>query len=76
MEKPVKTRSCVSLKCEKALKGSERLYCSNACKQAVKYAEARGRQCKACHKDIKKPVPVIGGYSNVCQRKRCIKERS
>ena len=63
-------RECVI--CSKQLGGSQRIFCSNRCKQAEKYARKCGRICAACHKPIKKPVPVVGGFSQQCDRKRCI----
>jgi len=65
---------CKALKCETELTGSQRDYCSGRCKQAVKYAVKTGRQCKSCWKPTK-PTPAMGGYTHLCERKRCIKGR-
>jgi len=62
---------CKAMDCDNELQGRATRFCSNRCKQAVKYQVAKGRQCKACLKPIKKPVPVLGGFSPYCDRKRC-----
>ena len=59
--------------CDKELTGRQTLFCSNACKQANKYQVKKGERCKACHKPITKPVPVLGGFDPLCHRKRCRK---
>lgn len=66
---------CGAIDCDAELGGRQSRFCSNRCKQAVKYAVSKGEQCKACLKPIRKPIPVLGGFSQYCDRKRCIKER-
>lgn len=66
-------KKCVM--CKTDLMGSQRLFCSNACKQADKYARKRGKRCAECHKPIPNPVPVLGGFSQCCFRKACIEKR-
>jgi len=61
--------------CGKGLEGRQRTFCSNACKQQEKYARAKGRSCKHCHKPIKKPELVMGGFNQSCDRKRCVASR-
>lgn len=63
-------KECIICKAE--LGGSQRMFCSNRCKQADKYDRKRGLRCGKCHKPIKKPVPIPGGYSQQCDRKRCL----
>ncbi len=47
--------------CGTGLAGNQTLYCSNACKQAVKYAVSKGEWCTVCHKPMK-PRPKMGGF--------------
>ena len=60
--------------CPEALEGSQRLFCSNTCKQKAKYATAKGEMCGACYKPMK-PMPVMGGFKKLCDRKRCVEKR-
>lgn len=64
---------CVVCGCR--LHGQATKYCSNACKQTSKYARKMGRECRHCHKPIKEPVPILGGFSQECARKGCISKR-
>ena len=66
---------CKSINCDKELEGGQRNYCSNRCKQAVKNAINRGKQCKNCFRPISKPTPVLGGYEEYCSRRGCEKMR-
>ena len=54
--------------CDKALTGRQRLFCSEACKQAAKYEQAKGLRCKVCKKTMK-PRPTMGGF--IQMHKRC-----
>jgi predicted nucleic acid-binding Zn ribbon protein len=62
--------------CGAPLGGKQATFCSNVCKQREKYARARGRSCKHCHKPIDKPVRVMGGFKQDCDRKRCVASRT
>lgn len=64
-------KKCIAIGCDESLGPNQTKYCSNRCKQAVKYAVNHGRQCAKCGKEIKKPVPVLGGYKRTCHRKAC-----
>ena len=64
--------NCVS--CGTKLDGRQQDYCSNTCKQRMKYLFAKGQACRACKKPMK-PVPVMGGYEPLCDRVRCVKAR-
>ena len=61
--------------CKSELEGGQRTFCSNRCKQEDKYDRKRGLRCATCHKPIKKPVPVMGGYSQQCSRVACNQEK-
>ena len=60
--------------CERALRGSQRYFCSEACKQAAKYEQSKGLRCKYCKKPTK-PRPIPGGYRQDCDRKTCLNTR-
>jgi hypothetical protein len=66
-------RECVV--CESKLTGRQTTYCSNKCKMVIKNESKLGRMCKHCYKPMK-PVPVMGGFKQECERKRCINQRS
>jgi hypothetical protein len=51
--------------CKMGLIGSQRLFCSNACKQADKYARRKGERCGKCHSPMN-PMPVLGGFRKQC----------
>ena len=59
---------CKAIGCDEELTGRKVDYCSNRCKQKVKYAIKTGRQCRVCRKEIKRPVPVLGGFRETCGR--------
>ena len=58
--------------CGTKLGGRQVLFCSNKCKQTDKNERKRGQRCAKCHKPIKTPVPVMGGFSQQCERKACL----
>jgi len=62
-------RHCVI--CDKELDGKQRKFCSNRCKQQDKYEVKCGRRCRVCSAEIKKPIPVMGGFKQTCSRKAC-----
>lgn len=66
-------KQCVM--CDAELVGSQRLFCSEACKQAAKYAQSKGELCKYCKQPMK-PAPMLGGYKQDCNRAKCINQRS
>ena len=51
--------------CGEELQGSQRKFCSEACKQRDKYQRQKGERCADCKRPMK-PIPVIGGYSELC----------
>ena len=61
--------------CEDDLKGRQRQFCGNACKQAAKYATSKGELCATCKQPMK-PRPILGGFHKHCTRKACVKSRS
>ncbi len=67
---------CVAINCDEELSGSQRLYCSHRCKQAVKYAVKTGRQCRECYMPIAEPVPVMGGYADLCGATKCLNKEA
>ena len=69
----MKKKACII--CAAPLDGRQRLFCSNRCKQQDKNERVIGRRCAKCHKPIKKPVPVMGGYSQQCSRVACNQEK-
>ena len=71
----LKPKICLALNCDNELDGNKSMYCDNKCKQSVKNAVNSGRQCNACHKVIKVPIPVMGGMKRTCNRVRCRKAR-
>lgn len=60
--------------CNAELEAPKRLWCNNRCKQEAKYEQSKGLRCKYCHKPMK-PVAVLGGMKQDCDRKRCIATR-
>ena len=61
--------------CGAGLTGHQRLFCSNRCKQADKYDRKRGMRCIKCHKPIKVPHAVLGGFRQTCDRKACLTKK-
>ena len=57
--------------CGTKLAGSQRLFCSNACKQKDKNQRRNGKRCQKCHRPIKVPHAVMGGFKQTCYRKAC-----
>ena len=70
-----KPRKCMALNCDETLPPDRPKYCSNRCKQAVKYAVKTGRQCKQCGSVITKPKPVMGGFNQYCRRTAACREK-
>lgn len=66
-------RRCVV--CKKTLKGNQRTFCSETCKQRAKYLQSKGRLCRFCKLEIEKPVPVLGGMKGECDKQECIDRR-
>lgn len=73
--KEKRVTQCKCPGCTNKLTANKSKYCSNRCKQAVKYAVQTGRLCAACHQPNKPEQLPNGKFRKFCRREACTATR-